>query len=228
MENITKWRSPSFILQKLIQLWAIDQEKALLDISSPEKLQEEAMRIIFGTSKKKNNEYTFTYNGITKVFTYQQLQESIHACHLAFAYNKASWGMLRSNIVLSDYPDVIFISDNDTVQVEICEPDSYWSKNEKHVMVDAAQEVEKIWKLKGLKDYWQNTYLLVVYNNNIKFDYHLYATEVSQRKWSYKRIILSLYRKKDKKFCYYIINPNDISGWKAIDISLVPDKEYLY
>lgn len=219
-------RTPTFFLQNIIRL-AVETEADMYGENQAHSY-DLALGTVFEHPKYKNRVYTTEIDSVSYSFTYKQLQETIHACYFAFAINKAKNGQGKVNIIVSDAPDIFLVHGKDRLGIEICEFFDYWVENVGHPYVDESKEIEKLWAMKGLKNYGWRTDLLVQIRKGCAFNLGKYATELIKYPWSFRKIILGLYGAPENKFTYIVLNTKDMTSYEILDICLDTDKWFLY
>lgn len=220
--------TPAFFTQNVL-LWAVRQEEAkLIESWKMENSYEEALKIMFWSSKNKSKMYEFEYEGVVYLFTYKELEEGLQATYFAYAISNSSAWAVQPKILIGDSPDIILVFDDARIGLEVTEKYDFYNHDKPHIMLSAEQEIKDLWDKKGYMSYGMETDLLVPYKRNAKFNLDELILEVFKYKWSFHRIIIWVFSSDSNTWTYYTINLKSRSLSNVRTICLLTDKNYLY
>ena len=156
--------------------------------------------------------------------------EMYYSSIYALAVNK-EWS-IKHDIISSDSPDIIFCNKangDDRIAIEVYNGFDFDKRNVRE-KIDIEDEVKKLHKIKGNKNYSIPSRLLII-NRRVSisdgFNVSEYSQELNLHSWNFFYIILCLFRQKENDFTFFYVYPKEMCN-KKFDFVLNKDSKFRY
>lgn len=181
---------------------------------------------LFWSTKYKDKQICFNFDGIEFKFYLRQILEFRHVIYFVLAVHKHL--NEKYELSMGDSPDIFMVNQNEQecIPIEVCEAYDF---DRKITIAEISEIVKRLHKAKGTTNYGNGTNLFIVNRYVWEFNVSQFVRELSKYSWNYQRIILSIYRKAESgDYAFIDVTPWIYPSVGMLTFSIKQDAKWLF